>query len=471
VLRVRPVLEDRLAAVSSNLLNVMLTAAHDQSPLVSMKYPCASNPSLCTLHQKYHFSTLTHTYPPPITRRCFITVLATETLQQISAYLDVVEEASFVLTCKAISCAVGTKSWDELSRRGNGKGKVTETKEREKKKEEWMRFLRLLERDDVRFLCCANCGILHYANLEEVLPSRGYESDCSGSGKTVKTNEDALSFCEGAYVLEPEFVRTAIRGHDRSGVCPQLLACEGQHVFTVAREKGLVDEDDEGEKVPSAVTELLVNGTSVTPGKAERQEHSWTHANIWQPRGGGLKTRLSRAWCRLREVRTTVQGHEWYFYFPMTLLCFLPRSRPYWVRQPDEVSELSADEDAAVESKIKRRFRIPWIGKRKTAEENATTATGEADSDNESEDAESYTRDGIESDDETGWRGYYHDLEGPRPVAFANKNGSVVPQFRQTKTFCAYESAKKGRIPWYDTPKNKDRLAWCNRKKHKWAEE
>jgi hypothetical protein len=431
-----------------------------------MKYPCASNPSICTLHQKYHLNKLTQDYSQPSTETCLITTLATETLQQISSYLDVVGEASFVLTCKAISCAVGVKSWDDLSGCGRGKGNSFGLREMVRRKEERMKFLRLLEKDDVRFLCCAVCGILHYADVEDMKSSMGCELGWSGSGKAAKKNDEALSFCDGAYILEPDFVRLAIQGYDRDGVCPQLLACEGKHVFSVARKKSLDKDEDEEIQEPLAVTDVLAHEASEKSGKVERQEHSWTHATISKPRGGGLKTRMNRVWCRIREVRTTVQGHEWYFYFPMTLLCLLPRSRPYWVRQ-DDLSDTSAD-NGRKEVKSRRKFMIPWIRKKKPDEQNTAQ---EAGSGSESGEDDAYTIDGLEDDDTTGWKGYYHDLEYPHPVSFTTKDGAVVPQFRQTKLFCVYEDTKEGRMPWYDTPKNKERLAWCNHKKHKWAEE
>jgi hypothetical protein len=423
-----------------------------------MNYPCSSLPSQCSRHKKYHENALNHNFPPPFSSKCLVTTLATETLQQISSYLDIVSAASFSFSCKTIGKAVGTAPWEKLSDcvfvgRGKG-GKRTVKGKRKGDLDAWIVFLKLLARDERGLMCCERCGILHWLNLEKF-------DDCYlKKEEEVGTSKRGISLCEGAYVLEPSLVPLATSGR----ICPELLSCHGENYFEIEVDKSMDDAEKSEESGFMPISDLLTPHQFTNPKRPPGVDYCWSHANEIRPIGGGLITRFNRLLCRLKEIRTTVQGHEWHFYFPMTLLCFLPRSRPFWVKTHPRIVDGEAKEVGTRRVGYWKKWRMKGV-----VEEDAIIEGGTNNAVEGIETEEDPT-DGLESEDPTGWKGYYLDLESPRHVSFT-ETGEVVAQFRKNDVFYLYGSKNEARISWYDTPKNGERLAWCQAKKEKWNEQ
>jgi hypothetical protein len=348
-----------------------------------------------------------------------------------------------------------------------------------------VRFLRLLERDCTSFLCCRVCGVLHYFDfvergggmrkVERIVGCLGETQEtvrCVGGWEEAKRDtagKKSLCFGIGIYYLEPALVRLATMGYNSGGICPQLLACSGKRLCGVMKEKSLENEGEES-LVPLQVAEIFTHERTKETDSLKRQrlDYSWTDGKVEQPKGGGLKSRFDRLRHRLKEVRITVQGTEWFFYFPWTLLSFLPASKPYYVLQSSAVEPGSGKS-----AKIRKKLRIPWIRKMKRTASEETSDLEEMD-DGGDDDVDESGQPGSESaqeDDTTGWIGYYDDLEGPHPVSFRYGDGGIViPSFTRSSVFCVYERKMDDHIPWYDTPRNQERLAWYAGKREKWSE-
>jgi hypothetical protein len=96
------------------------------------------------------------------------------------------------------------------------------------------------------------------------------------------------------------------------------------------------------------------------------QSYTWDKSEEVKPEGGGWRGGLCLLGLRVREVRTTLRGEEWFFYFPVTLLCFLPNSKPFRVLQPDSRGQIEERAPSLAPKWLLRRFLLLyWSTKEK----------------------------------------------------------------------------------------------------------
>lgn len=283
---------------------------------------------------------------------------------------------------------------------------------------------------------------------------------------------ESMVYGDGVYRVEVEHVRAAlahrVRGKD-FGFCVQLLRCHGEKRLGI--ELPLVKEGEElGDLQIAFAMEgqqgLLENVKSENGNPPDwfrrgLADCSWDKSDEVKPGGGGWKEILCQLSLRLREVRATIQGEEWFFYFPVTLLCFLPNSRPFRVLQPASREEIEEGTPRMTPKWLSRRFlSLHWS--RKAKQKSAAQSRSEG---NGREDQNMGGGQDVLGEDTTGWEAYYEDLEAPYPVDFIMKPGkdgtTLAPEavWNSRKIFIYYQRVSSGK-PWYD-----NLLCW---KYHQW---
>lgn len=262
-----------------------------------------------------------------------------------------------------------------------------------------------------------------------------------------------ILFGNGAYRVVIEHVKAAVLYRCQSkdhGFCVELLKCRGKQRLEI--EGHQIHEGEETADLTEAIaTAMVMEKKEDDTFEGYCRSYSWDYSNDIAPEGGGWKAKLCRLSLRLREVRTTVQGREWIFYFPGTLLFLLPNSKSFRVLQPVTEAEIEDEDDFGEDLlRWKRRLflSIHWSReKRKARYTQNETTEGEADEG---------TKDPPPGDqeDKTGWTDYYRDLEASKSATTSKrirKNNKLGRRanWKTRQTFFFYERESDGK-PWYD---------------------
>ena len=358
-------------------------------------FPCGD--SRCDYHAKVYHRKLAQRQKK-VENRCLLTSSPPEILQQIAVHLDLISRASFAVSHAIICDAIGTGPWELFQRPEYSKIRAE--------------FVDLLLSDYVDEDCCGSrwcecvipcqqCALVH--NIK----SNG-ANEPSITRALLTDDAATFDFCNGAYCIPQRWVKLALeRSSARNwcGICTAFLRCSGSRKLDIPSTKNNPEQEPDR-------AELLISYQQLDEKPKESKRASRPNHSHLSPSGGNLRTRARRFRSRLFETRADIQGRGWSFYFPMTLLFFIPGSRPFRVRQ-----------------KLKKSDVV-----HRTGPESEQAGTP-------SHDSSVGADDNFIPEDGTGWTQYYEELEVRE----------ALDTHRTSYVEYLYEG-KSGKTPWYDRP-------------------